>query len=301
MNGSVFHPWVAAGRAKEWLARVQQQFARLAPMGEDELRHFWLPVPQEGGSVHRWYDFCCYVVEGQPILRIIDRRGFLCEVDGCDIGQGRRLEDADFLKRTYNMVRECVDWIAENPAAFNEFVERNLPHRYRIGRIPRSTLNALAPEFRIRVADRAFTIGMLEKSLEESPQLLSTMTIRTFCRYYRVALEVFRRLPHDASVSDTDFYQRNHFCHIPEGADLDSEGDFRKFAFDHYGELGFSRINVCAWQPHGPGNGWCLHAATSYSAYVEDFLEVAAALYRTGVPLQIGDARKLLDIVEERK
>lgn len=73
---------------------------------------------------------------------------------------------------------------------------------------------------------------------------------------------------------------------------------FEKFAKDHYGELGFSRMNVGA-NKYYAGGKWIITFGISYSAYVEVGLKIAMALYETGAPVVFHDAGNLLHILEE--
>ena len=70
-----------------------------------------------------------------------------------------------------------------------------------------------------------------------------------------------------------------------------------RFATDHYGELGLSRLNIFA--SHDRQQGWKIVVSNSYSANAGLAIEVATALYKAGTPLLIYDAEKLLRILLE--
>ena len=70
-----------------------------------------------------------------------------------------------------------------------------------------------------------------------------------------------------------------------------------RFATDHYGELGLSRLNIFALNDRQ--HGWMIVVSNSYSSNVGLAIEVATALYKAGVPLLIYDAEKLLIILLE--
>ena len=70
-----------------------------------------------------------------------------------------------------------------------------------------------------------------------------------------------------------------------------------RFATDHYGELGLSRLNIFA--SHDRQQGWKIVVSNSYSANARLAIEVATALYKGGTPLQIYDAEKPLRILIE--
>ena len=96
---------------------------------------------------------------------------------------------------------------------------------------------------------------------------------------------------------DVAYYNNAEFKHINEKYNLDSEEDFKKFARDHYGELGLSRLDICA--SNFQRKGWVIGVYNSYSANVDVAIDVATALYKSGAPLEIYDAEKLMKILNE--
>ena len=154
------------------------------------------------------------------------------------------------------------------------------------------------------------------KALEDSVNgcsvpLLKTMTIRKYCSYYRIANEAYETYyrnrggeciyiePQDVpeELSDVVYYKRKKFVDVTEMYDIDSQEDFMRFATDHYGELGLSRLNIFA--SHDRQHVWKIVVSNSYSANVELAIEIATALYKAGVPLMIYDAEKFLKILKE--
>mgnify|MGYP000034209491 CR=1 FL=1 len=142
---------------------------------------------------------------------------------------------------------------------------------------------------------------------------LDTMTIRSYCKYYRIAHEAYgryferfdttrkiRTLPNGVplELQDVAYYNMVKFCDLQDKYALDNETDFNKFASDHYGELGLLRLNILASDFDSPG--WRIIVSNSYSAYVDVAVEVATALYKSGAPLEIHDAAKLLRILKEK-
>lgn len=127
------------------------------------------------------------------------------------------------------------------------------------------------------------------------------MSIRTFCKYYRIADIACWSKPGKKrareQVDDIEYYQ--HSLHgLLEEHDLDSEKDFMSFAKDHYGELGLSRMNVRASRYYAGGK-WLITFGISYSAHDEIGLKIALALHQTGAPFIFYDAENLLHILEE--
>ena len=165
--------------------------------------------------------------------------------------------------------------------------------------------------FKIEVEDKEMAIKALEDSVHGlSASLLETMTIRKYCTYFRIANEVyenyhqkrrFRERIHTdpqnvpEELRDVVYYKRKKFMDVTEMYDIDSPEDFMRFATDHYGELGLSRLNIFA--SHNRQQGWKIVVSNSYSANAELAIEVATALYKARGPLQIYDVEKLLRIL----
>ena len=190
---------------------------------------------------------------------------------------------------------------------------RSGPYQQRTGKIARKDFNRIEPRFRIESKDRETSIKALEDSVNgRSVPPLETMTIRQYCKYFRIAHEVYESFYRNLPVSKYNqteqtygpnelhgvaYYNRMKFAKIDEQYDIDSPDDFIWFAKDHYGELGLSRLNIFASDTER--SGWVIVVSNSYSANAGLAIEVATALYKSGVPLIIHDADKLLKILEE--
>ena len=206
-----------------------------------------------------------------------------------------------------------IDVIVANPDGFNDYVAHNLPYQQRIGRIAQREFNRIVPKFKIEVEDRETAIKALEDSVHGlSAPLLKIMTIRKYCTYFRIANEVYENYhrkrgfrgrihtdPQDVpeELRDVVYYKRKKFMDVAEMYDIDSQEDFIRFATDHYGELGLSRLNIFA--SNDRQQGWKIVVSNSYSANAGLAIEVATALYKAGAPLLIYDAEKLLRILLE--
>ena len=217
------------------------------------------------------------------------------------------------LTRLFDYLERMIDVIVANPDGFNDYVAHNLPYQQRIGRITQKEFNRIVPNFKIEVEDRETAIKALEDSVHGlSAPLLETMTIRKYCAYYRIANEVYEAYhrkrglrerihtdPQDVpeELRDVVYYKRKKFVDVTEMYDIDSPDDFMRFATDHYGELGLSRLNIFA--SHDRQQGWKIVVSNSYSANAGLAIEVATALYKAGAPLLIYDAEKLLRILLE--
>ena len=145
-----------------------------------------------------------------------------------------------------------------------------------------------------------------------SAPLLETMTIRKYCTYFCIANEVYEAYhwkrgfrgrthtdPQDVpdELRNVVYYKRKKFVDVTETYDIDSPEDFMRFATDHYGELGLSRLNIFA--SNYRQQGWKIVVSNSYSANAGLAIEVATGLYKAGAPLLIYDAEKFLRILLE--
>ena len=217
------------------------------------------------------------------------------------------------LTRLFDYLERMIDVIVANPDGFNDYVAHNLPYQQRTGRIAQKDFNRIVPNFKIEVEDRETAIKALEDSVHGlSAPLLETMTIRKYCTYFRIANEVYEAYnrkrgfrgrihtdPQDVpeELRDVVYYKRKKFMDVAEMYDIDSPDDFMRFATDHYGELGLSRLNIFA--SNDRQQGWKIVVSNSYSANAGLAIEVATALYKAGAPLLIYDAEKLLRILLE--
>ena len=337
---------VVGGGLLERLVDIQRQFKRLAVMGDDEYRGFYIevsrPTPEEWGDAGeliasgeydgreafladwlafnpletRWFHVASTWYGDSRSLRVTDRkrtRFIITNRSACVDGEPDDAWCRKTLTRLFDYLQRMIDVVVANPDGFNDYVAYNLPYQQRTGRIARKDLDRIVPELRVEVEDREMAIKALEDSVYgHSAPLLETMTIRKYCTYYRIANEVYEAYHRKSGLSeriyidpqdvpeelrDVAYYKRKKFVDVTEMYDIDSPEDFIRFATDHYGELGFSRLNIIASKV--PQQGWMIVVSNSYSANVELAIEVATALYKVGVPLLIRDAEKLLRILRE--
>ncbi|MBM6657494.1 hypothetical protein [Bacteroides gallinaceum] len=347
----------ALGESRQWeiavdgdmlerLVDIQHRFERLAAMGDDEYRGFYIevprPTPEEWGDVEeliafgeydsreafladwlafnsmetRWFHVASNRYVDSRSIRVTDRKriSFIITNDSkCTDAEPDNTWCRENLTRLFNYLQRMIDVVVSNSDGFNDYVAHNLPYQQRTGRIAQKVFNRIVPNFKIEVEDREMAIKALEESVHwHSAPLLETMTIRKYCTYYRIANEVYEAYhrkrgfrgriytdPQDVpeELRDVVYYKRKKFGDVMEMYDIYSPEDFMRFATDHYGELGLSRLNILASnvQPQG----WKIVVSNSYSSNVGLAIEVATALYKAGTPLLIYDAEKLLKILLE--
>lgn len=337
---------VVGGDMLERLVEIQHRFERLAVMGDDEYRGFYIevprPAPEEWGDAEeliatgeyesresfledwlacnpmetRWFHVASCRYSDSRSIRITDRkrtRFIIASRSNCEDAESDYLWSKEILISLFDYLERLIDVIVANPDGFNDYVADNLPYQQRTGRIAQKDFNRIVPNFKIEVEDRETAIKALEDSMHGlSAPLFETMTIRKYCTYFRIANEVYETYyrkrgvseciyvdPHDVTeeLRDVVYYKRVKFVDVTEMYDIDSQDDFRRFATDHYGELGLSRLNILA--SNDRQHGWKIVVSNSYSANAGLAIEVATALYKAGAPLLIYDAEKLLRILLE--
>ena len=337
---------VIDGDMLERLVEIQHRFERLAAMGDDEYRGFYIEVPrstpEEWGDAEeliasgeydcqeafladwlafnpmktRWFHVASSRYGDSRSIRVTDRKRtrFIITNDSkCADVEPDDTWCRENLTRLFDYLQRVIDVVVANPDGFNDYVAHHLPYQQRTGRIAQREFNRIVPKFKIEVEDRETAIKALENSVHgHSSPLLETMTIRKYCTYFRIANEVYEAYhrkrgfrghiytnPQDVpeELRDVVYYKRKKFVDVTEIYDIDNPEDFMRFATDHYGELGLSRLNIFA--SNDRQQGWKIVVSNSYSSNVGLAIEVATALYKAGVPLLIYDAKKLLRILLE--
>ena len=334
------------GDMLERLVEIQHQFERLAVMGDDEYRGFYIevprPAPEEWGDAEeliasgeydsreafladwlafnpmetRWFHVASNRYGDSRSIRVTDRKHthfIITNHSKCTDAEPDDTWCRENLTRLFDYLQRMIDVIVANPDGFNDYVAHNLPYQQRTGRIAQKEFNRIVPNCKIEVEDKETAIKALEDSVHgRSVPSLETMTIRQYCSYYRIANEAYEAYyrkrgasgrvyedPQDVpeELRDVAYYKRMKFVDVETLYDIDSPADFIRFATDHYGELGLSRLNIFASNKRQ--KGWMIVASNSYSANVGLAIEVATALYKAGAPLLIYDAEKLLRILLE--
>lgn len=337
---------VVGGYLLERLVGIQRQFERLAVMGDDEYRGFYIevprPTPEEWGDAEeliasgeydsreafladwlafnpmetRWFHVASSRYGDSRSLRVTDRKRTMFIITNCPACADGAPDDAwyrDILTRLFDYLERMIDVVVANPDGFNDYVAHNLPYQQRIGRISQKEFNRIVPNCKIEVEDKETAIKALEDSVHgRSVPPLETMTIRQYCSYYRIANEAYEAYYRKRGASgrvyedpqgvpeelrDVAYYKRMKFVDVETLYDIDSPADFIRFATDHYGELGLSRLNIFASNKRQ--QGWMIVVSNSYSANVGLAIEVATALYKAGAPLLIYDAERFLRILRE--
>ena len=347
----------ALGESRQWeiavdgdmlerLVDIQHRFERLAAMGDDEYRGFYIevprPTPEEWEDAEeliaseeynsreafledwlafnpmetRWFHVASSRYGDSRSIRVTDRKRtcfIITNRPKCTDAEADGTWYRESLTHLFDYLERMIDVVVANPDGFNDYVAHNQPYQQRTGRIAQREFNRIVPNFKINVEDRKMAIKALEYSVHgRSVPFGGTMTIRKYCTYFRIANEVYEAYhrkrgfsgriytdPQDVpeELRDVAYYNRKKFVDVTEMYDIDSPDDFMRFATDHYGELGLSRLNIFAGNDRQ--QGWRIVVSNSYSANAGLAIEVATSLYKAEAPLLIYDAEKLLRILRE--
>ena len=262
-----------SGNMLERLVEIQHQFERFAVMGDDEYRGFYIEVPRP--TSEEWGDVEELIASGE----YQSKEAFL------------------------------ADWLAFNPTETQWFHVTSYKYEeFRSIRITDRKHAHFVITNRSSCADGESDDGWYQDSLARlfcylqrlvdvivaNPDGFNDYVAHNLpCqqRIGRIARKELNRIAPSFKINVED-----RETAIKALEDSAKEHSARK-ATDHYGELGFSRLNIIASKV--PQQGWMIVVSNSYSANVELAIEVATALYKVGVPLLIRDAEKLLRILRE--
>ena len=171
----------------ERMVEIQHQFERLAVMGDDEYRGFYIevprPTPEEWGDAEeliasgeydsretfladwlafnpmeaRWFHVASNRYGDSRSIRITDRKHthfIITNRSKCTDAEPDDTWCRENLTRLFDYLERMIDVIVANPDGFNDYVAHNLPYQQRIGRIAQREFNRIMPNFKIEVEDR---------------------------------------------------------------------------------------------------------------------------------------------------
>ena len=183
----------ALGESRQWeivvgsdmlerLVEIQHRFERLAVMGDDEYRGFYIEVPrptqEEWGDAEellasgeydsreafladwfafnpmetRWFHVASSRYGDSRSIRVTDRKHTRFIITNCPKCTDAGPDDTwcrDNLTRLFDYLERMIDVIVANPDRFNDYVAHNLPYQQRIGRISQREFNRIVPNFKI--------------------------------------------------------------------------------------------------------------------------------------------------------
>ena len=165
-----------SGDMLERLVGIQRQFERLAVMGDDEYRGFYIevprPAPEEWGDVEEliasgeydsreafladwlafnpmetwWFHVASSRYRDSRSLRVTDRkrtRFIITNRSTCADGNSDDAWCREILTRLFDYLQRLIDIVAANPEGFNDYVAHHLPYQQRTGRMAQKELNRI--------------------------------------------------------------------------------------------------------------------------------------------------------------
>lgn len=314
---------IPRGTAEEWKA-FDDMRSGCSGDGVDDLAGYQEELDECFPYETQWLFMVISTYRKYTFLKISDRdHKYVIFTNRTIHGKGCPTDMVWLLEPLLELVKERVHLIERDPDAYNKYIEEKVPYRQRSGKIRSKYLNKVVPEGKLQVRDREHCIEVVKELLRREkvysevkgssaadwesmgvPAPFDTMSIRTFCKYYRIADTIFwsrfgnKRTKKALGIDDVAYYSRHGLHDSLEGFDLDSEEEFKSFAQDHYGELGLSRMNVGA-SDYCVRSKWVITFGLNYSAYMEEGLRIAMALYETGAPFIFYEAENLLHVLEE--
>ena len=294
------------GKSLKLLNKILDQTDRLAPMGDDEMRTFWIEVPGERCEPAWFRIRTCRVYNGYIGLDILEHRDMAYTVFYKDDRRGITSSDYwnKFLSMFLDDITHLIDYIVENEDDYNAYVDARLPKQLREGKIRRRKLVELLPDYKLNVELPDVARQALTALIGDRTPTVGKMTIREFCKWYRIAYYAFmgtEESAESAKMSDMEFYNTRSVC--CRGVfdnyefDFDSEKDYLEFAKDHYSEIGLSRCDIAG--VHIAPDQWKIGVGGSYSSSTGPVLNIVAALYKAGAPLYLYNPVRYLAALDE--
>lgn len=318
---------IPRGTAEEWKA-FDDEMCDYSDDEDDDLQSYQKTLDEYYPREIEWFYLATSTYRGNTFLNISDRCREYVIMTNRDIERNGYAYDMTWLLNPLlELVKTRVAEIVKSPEAYYQHIEAARPYRQRSGKIRSRDLNAIIKVKQIDIGDKEKAISIMKELIRRKevyetakdisdlpsdywnqngvPDPFETMTIRLFCKYYRIAdtlfwsdseSELFKKR---SEIQDDVEYYVDYGIHKKlDDYDLDSVQDFKKFAKDHYGELGFSRMNVGSTNYYTNGK-WLLTFGISYSAYVDVGLKIAIALFESGAPFIYYDAETTLHVLEE--
>ena len=339
--------YVVDGSSRELLLRIKELFDVFAPIGDDYRHGLWIEVPRGkpsdwasfkevkdwGEEVNTrkeylqywkaefpresfWYFISVSQYQGHTYLHITENDHSWCVIHDDQKWDHHGVGPLDwYLEPLLNFLKVCIAEIANNPEAYNLYVEKYLPKHQRIGHIARKDLNRIVPWQRRVPRNLERGIHMLKECManEEIYRKLKTgetvnefpiyyrapltdMNIRLYAKYFKVAYlayeehyaYLYRSNPNElkkkkarikelSELSDLDFYRRHKLGWHDEITD---ETDLDSAAgFKKIAKDHYGELGLSRMDVHATDyytpGSWLITFGISYSAYVDIGMEIA--------------------------
>lgn len=284
----------AEGEVLDALLRIVRQLRRLRPMGDRAHRELWLPIE---GHPRQWLKVVSDQIKDKHFLMLrLEEEHVVCLSDMSSIegpGKGLAVDILPLLSHIERYVTDTVNWIGQDAASYNGYVNTYLNPAFRRGKIQRAKLEQYRSSSFLDVIDREAAIELLEE--HAIPYLFPTMTLRVYRQMRRIAHEAIYG-PQDG----TDEEVLKPCCGMSEmaGYDLDKVEGFRMWANAvngfHGMDVVYARLHLT---PLETAQGTMLSLWTSSVLHMGNLIKVATALVEAGYPPVLPDADAILALL----
>jgi len=275
----------------------------------EEFKELWLcDYPEE----KHWYHFETNEYNGEYYFYIDSKLTFHISKDKPNKYYGE-IDNSQLLSLLSNLAETYCQWIVEDNAGYNRFINLNLSYQRRKGKILRKKYREIS-SYDKKMITKGITkkdIALLKKIVEQSGndyQLspMKTMTSGKFFEYCRMGYDANNYFKRQPDISNSDAYRA-----FSDGRDEDlrklnpdSEKEFRQWYFDrgrgggHPWEVcrGGNSTHISLYVQHEEA-GWWLRLAGSSSTRVNETVKFALALYKNQIPFKLSDASEILNMV----
>ena len=185
----------------EVMLRIEKTMRRLKVMGIDARRTLWIEIKAPGkryqeetpdNAGNYWFQISTshfkdfhYMLIGYGRKRLIVLKN-LAHVGGERKHHAWYGHVEKSLLKLEAYINKLVDRICENPDEYNRYVEQHLPFSKRKGRIKRSALNKICPEYRT-FENPQHVVNVFKKYKALPMTSYKEMTLRTYMHIWRIA------------------------------------------------------------------------------------------------------------------
>ena len=310
---------VIDSKSEEIMLRIEHTMGRLKIMGDDDRRFFWIWA-QEGKNKRKWLKVMTAHYKDFHYLILSDGEhefAVLKNAESIDINEAKYREDLkEPLLALEQHVTAIVNWICEEPEEYNTYVERYLPYHKRSGDIPRKVLYSIDPEWHDGKEDTRLVQG-LEEIMKAEPTSYESITLRTYITVWCFAFRALARVRKEGSndsydqevlnnaktMSDIELFKRydNKGQEI-ENLNLDTQEAYDKWhkengAF-HCMDVSYARIHLAPWREN-ESEPYHFHLYFGVYGYYDEVAEIAIALHKQGITLEVNDIDSILKILRQ--
>jgi hypothetical protein len=336
------NPEVGDARLKQKIKELFKTMKSFEKMGDDEIRTIWVEAERgtmedfgsfkeyvRDGTVKtkkefialwksyypaktKWYSISVSQVYGQVFFYINTRLAFATKKDPADDGRESAVS-AKLLDWVHASLKKVIAKLRKDPAAYNQYIAKHLPHQKRFGRIVRKDYWQVFPkeEKRIKKGITKKDIETLHQIVLQSaedapPQVLKSLTARDFFRYCEMGYD---RNSYFAKEK-TKMSAKEKYSRLADGRDCGlrdidqrSESAFKKWYRQdsrggHPWEIcrGGNSTHISLYVQPQEG-GWDLSLGGSSDSRVNETIKIALALYANHVPFQLSEAEEIFRMV----